>query len=192
MSSVSTNAVIVDSWVAKSISKSAALVFGLVGLTAVSAQVSIPLPFTPVPLTLQTFAVLVGAAALGANRAVIAQVFYFLLAAAGAPILAGGAGGLEKAIGATGGFLIGFIFASYVVGTIAKQGATQRIKSTVLAYIVGSLVIYAFGFSWLAIFTGNGFSWAFTHGVVPFVIGDLLKAVAAGLLLPSAWKLVSK
>lgn len=192
MSSVSTNAVIVDRWVAKSMSKSAALVVGLVGLTAASAQISIPLPFTPVPLTLQTFAVLVGAGALGANRAVIAQVLYFLLAGAGAPILAGGAGGLEKVIGATGGYLIGFIFASYVVGTIAKQGATQRIKSTVFAFLVGSLVIYVLGFMWLAIFTGNGFAWAFANGVVPFVIGDLLKAGAAGLLLPSAWKLVSK
>lgn len=192
MSSVSTNAVIVDRWVAKSASKSAALVLGLVGLTATSAQVSIPLPFTPVPLTLQTFAVLVGAAALGAHRAVVAQALYFLLASLGAPILAGGAGGLDKAIGATGGYLIGFIFASFVVGTIAKQGATQRIKSTLVAYFVGSLVIYAFGFSWLAIFTGNSFSWAFVNGVIPFVIGDLLKALAAGLLLPSAWKLVSK
>lgn len=192
MSSISAELVLADRWVNRSLARSATLVLGLVAITSASAQIAIPLPFTPVPLTLQTFAVLVGAAALGATRSVIAQTLYFLLAAIGAPVLAGGAGGIDKVFGATGGYLVGFIVASYVVGRIAKQGATKQIKSTVLAYVAGSVVIYLLGFSWLAIFTGNSFSWAFTFGVLPFLVGDLIKAVAAGLILPSAWKLTSK
>lgn len=192
MSSVSASAVLADRWVNRSIAKSALLVFGLTGVTAASAQIAIPLPFTPVPLTLQTFAVLVGAASLGATRSVLAQTLYFALAAAGAPVLAGGSGGIDKALGATGGYLIGFIVASFVVGSIASRGATTQIKSTVLAYTAGSVVIYLLGFIWLAQFTGNGFAWALTHGVTPFIVGDIIKAAAAGLLLPSAWKLVSK
>lgn len=192
MSSVIAGVVLVDQWVNRSLAKSVVLVSGLVALTAASAQIAIPLPFTPVPLTLQTFAVLVGAAALGAPRAVAAQTLYFLLAAAGAPILAGGASGIDKVLGATGGYLVGFILASYVVGKIARQGHTRRIKSTIYAYAVGSLVIYLLGFTWLSIFTGNSLQWAFNNGVVPFLFGDLIKAMAAGILLPSAWKLVSK
>ena len=192
MSAVSTSAVIADRWVKNSIIRSAVLVAGLVGLTSISAQVSVPLPFTPVPLTLQTFAVLAGAAALGAERAVIAQISYIMLALAGAPILAGGASGAIKVMGATGGYLLGFVIASYLVGKIAERGATVKIRSTVLAYVVGTIVIYTFGALWLAQFTGQGLSWAIANGVVPFLIGDAIKAVAAGAVLPAAWKLTSK
>lgn len=192
MSAVTTSAVIADRWVKNSISRSAVLVAGLVGLTAISAQVSVPLPFTPVPLTLQTFAVLAGAAALGAERAVIAQISYIMLALAGAPILAGGASGATKVMGATGGYLLGFVIASYLVGKIAERGATVKIRSTVLAYLVGTIVIYTFGALWLAQFTGQGLTWAIANGVVPFLIGDAIKAVAAGAVLPAAWKLTSK
>jgi biotin transport system substrate-specific component len=192
MSAIATGAVIADSWAKNSVTRSAVLVAGLVGLTAASAQIAVPLPFTPVPLTLQTFAVLVGAAALGATRAVLAQSAYLIFAFLGLPILAGGAGGAEKVIGATGGYLIGFIVASYLVGKIAQRGATLKIKTTVLAYLVGTLVIYSLGAIWLAQFTGQGIAWAIANGVAPFLIGDLIKAAAAGAVLPSAWKLVQK
>jgi biotin transport system substrate-specific component len=172
--------VLVDRWVKNSVTRSAVSVLGLVGLTAVSAQIAVPLPFTPVPLTLQTFAVLAGAAALGANRAVAAQTIYLLLAFAGTPILAGGAGGAEKVFGATGGYLVGFIIASYLVGRIAEFGVTKKVKATVVAYVVGSQ------------FTGNSLSWAISNGVTPFIVGDLIKAAAAGAVLPSIWKLTSK
>ncbi|MEY4312262.1 MAG: hypothetical protein RLZZ571_1032 [Actinomycetota bacterium] len=189
MSAVVTGAVIADRWVKNSLTRSAVLVAGLVGLTAVSAQIALPLPFTPVPLTLQTFAVLAGAAALGAERAVIAQVSYIVLALAGLPILAGGASGATKVMGATGGYLLGFVVASYLVGKIAERGATVKVRSTVLAYAIGTAVIYTLGALWLAQFTGKGLVWAITNGVVPFLIGDAIKAVAAGAVLPTAWKL---
>lgn len=192
MSAVVTGAVIADRWVKNSLAKSAVLVAGLVGLTAVSAQIALPLPFTPVPLTLQTFAVLAGAAALGAERAVIAQVSYIVLALAGLPILAGGASGATKVMGATGGYLVGFVIASYLVGKIAERGATVKVRSTVLAYAIGTAVIYTLGVLWLAQFTGNNLAWAIANGVVPFLIGDAIKAIAAGAVLPTAWKLTSK
>ena len=189
MSTQAVTGVIVDSWATQSRVRNAILVMGLTGFTALAAQVSIPLPFTPVPLTLQTFAVLAGAAALGAERAVIAQVLYITLAVAGAPVLAGGASGHEVVVGATGGYLIGFVLASYVVGRISSKGASTKSDKTALAFLAGSVLIYALGAPWLAFTTGNTITWAIVNGVVPFLVGDLIKAVAAGAVLPLAWKI---
>lgn len=189
MSTQAVTGVIVDSWATQSRVRNAILVMGLTGFTALAAQVSIPLPFTPVPLTLQTFAVLAGAAALGAERAVIAQVLYIALAVAGAPVLAGGASGHEVVVGATGGYLIGFVLASYVVGRISSNGASTKSGKTALAFLAGSVLIYALGAPWLAFTTGNTITWAIVNGVVPFLVGDLIKAVAAGAVLPLAWKI---
>ena len=189
MSTQAVTGVIVDSWATQSRVRNAILVMGLTGFTALAAQVSIPLPFTPVPLTLQTFAVLAGAAALGAERAVIAQVLYITLAVAGVPVLAGGASGHEVVVGATGGYLIGFVLASYVVGRISSTGASTKSGKTALAFLAGSVLIYALGAPWLAFTTGNTITWAVVNGVVPFLVGDLIKAVAAGAVLPLAWKI---
>lgn len=188
MSAQAVTGVLADSWATTSRVRSAILVLSLTGFTALAAQVAIPLPFTPVPLTLQTFAVLAGAAALGAERAVLAQVLYITLAVAGAPVLAGGASGREVVVGATGGYLIGFVLASYVVGRIASKGATTRGATTALAFVAGSAVIYTLGAPWLAVTTGNTITWAVINGVAPFLVGDLIKAIAAGAVLPLAWK----
>ena len=189
MSATAVSGVVVDSWAAKSLVRNAVLVLGLTALTVASAYASIPLPFTPVPLTLQTFAVLAGAAALGAERAVLAQVLYITLAVAGLPVLAGGAGGREEVIGATGGYLLGFVIASYVVGRISAAGASTKTTTTALSYVAGSLLIYALGAPWLAYVVGFSMSEAIAAGVIPFLIGDAIKAVAAGAVLPLAWKL---
>ena len=189
MSTQAVTGVIVDSWATQSRVRNAILVMGLTGFTALAAQVAVPLPFTPVPLTLQTFAVLAGAAALGAERAVIAQVLYITLAVAGVPVLAGGASGHEVVVGATGGYLIGFVLASYVVGRISSNGASTKSGKTALAFLAGSVLIYALGAPWLAFTTGNTITWAIVNGVVPFLVGDLIKAVAAGAVLPLAWKI---
>ena len=189
MSTQAVTGVIVDSWATQSRVRNAILVMGLTGFTALAAQVAIPLPFTPVPLTLQTFAVLAGAAALGAERAVIAHVLYIALAVAGVPVLAGGASGHEVVVGATGGYLIGFVLASYVVGRISSNGASTKSGKTALAFLAGSVLIYALGAPWLAFTTGNTITWAIVNGVVPFLVGDLIKAVAAGAVLPLAWKI---
>ena len=196
MSAQSQSPLLFDGWISQAKSKNetlvrnATLVLGLVVLTALCAQVSIPLPFTPVPLTLQTFAVLGGAAALGAERAVLAQTLYVGLAWLGLPILAEHKGGHEVVIGVTGGYLVGFIVASYVVGVISKRGATRNVWATIAAFVAGSLVIYTLGVSWLAHSTGMSISAAISAGMTPFLIGDVIKALAAGALLPSVWKFI--
>lgn len=196
MSAQSQSPLLFDGWISQAKSKNetlvrnATLVLGLVALTALCAQVSIPLPFTPVPLTLQTFAVLGGAAALGAERAVLAQTLYVGLAWLGLPILAEHKGGHEVVIGATGGYLVGFIVASYIVGRRASRGDSRNALDTAAAFIVGSLAIYVLGVSWLAHFTGWSIAEAVSKGMVPFLIGDVIKALAAGALLPSVWKFI--
>ena len=184
--------VLVDTWATGSRAKNAVLVVGLTLFTAACAQVAVPLPFTPVPLTLQTFAVLVGAAALGAKRAVIAQILYVLAAAAGAPVLAGASHGMAKVLGPTGGYIVGFIVASFVVGSIAQRGATRHAGTTVAAYAAGTAVVYALGVSWLAVYADMSLVDALRAGMVPFLIGDLIKAVAAGAVLPAAWRLTGR
>ena len=196
MSAQSESPVIFDGWVAGAKSKNETLVrnivlvLGLTALTALCAQVSSPLPFTPVPLTLQTFAVLGGAAALGAERAVLAQTLYVGLAWAGLPILAEHKGGSSVVTGVTGGYLVGFIVASYVVGRWAARGDSRNMLDTVAAFIAGSLAIYILGVGWLAHSTGMSLSAAISAGMIPFLIGDVMKAIAAGVLLPSVWKVL--
>jgi len=195
MSTQSSTAVLGDTWVVRASSKTESLVrnigliVGLTAFTALCAQVSIPLPFTPVPLTLQTFAVLGGAAALGAERAVIAQTLYVGLAWLGLPILAQHKGGSEVVFGATGGYLVGFVIASYLVGRMAQRGASRNVLDTVAAFVVGSLAIYVVGVGWLAHAIGMTMRDAIAAGMIPFLVGDFIKALAAGAVLPSVWNL---
>lgn len=182
--------VVVDSWASRSVARNAALVLGLTAFTALCAQIAIPLPGTPIPFTLQTFAVLAGAAALGTQRAVVAQVLYLLVGMAGMPVFAERSSGTDVVFGATGGYLIGFIVASYVVGYIAERGATRKVASTVLAYVAGSAVVYVLGATWLSQSTGWGLQETLSAGVTPFLAGDVIKAAMAGAVLPGLWKLV--
>jgi biotin transport system substrate-specific component len=163
------------------------IVFGAL-FVAVLAQVKIPLPFTPVPLTGQTFAVLLVAAALGSKRGAASMAFYVALGALGLPVFAGGASGMAYLSGATLGYLIGFVLAAYVVGLLAERGLERSVRTSVIPFLVGTVIIYICGVSWLAIILGS-FSKAITAGFVPFVIGDVIKLIAAALALPAAWKL---
>jgi len=156
---------------------------------AILAQVKIPLPFTPVPLTGQTFAVLLVAAALGSKRGAASMAFYIALGAFGLPVFAGGAAGVAYLSGATLGYLIGFVLAAYVVGLLAERGLERSMHTSVIPFLIGTAIIYACGVSWLAILLG-GFGKAVTAGLLPFVVGDIIKLVTAALALPAAWKLV--
>jgi len=156
--------------------------------TAILAQVQIPLPFTPIPLTGQTFAVLLVAAALGSKRGVASMVLYLTLGALGLPFFAGGAHGFNVIIGATGGYLVGFIVSAYVIGLLAERGLERSVRTSIIPFLVGTVIIYACGVTWLEIVLGS-FSKAITLGLVPFLIGDVIKLVAAALALPAAWKL---
>ncbi|WP_125774559.1 biotin transporter BioY [Antribacter gilvus] len=169
-----------------------ALVLGVAALTALAAQVRIPVPGLPVPVTGQTFAVLLGAAALGPWRGSLAQVVYVLVGMVGLPVFTGGESGVDVVLGTTGGYLVGFIVAGFVVGALARRGIDRGVLGTVLAFATGTVVIYAIGVPWLAAAYGMGAGDALVAGAVTFLPGDAIKAVLAGVLLPATWKLTKR
>jgi len=147
-----------------------------------------------VPITGQTFAVLLSGAALGATWGGASQLLYVMLGAVGLPFFAGGNGGWTYATGSTLGYLIGFIVAAYVVGLMAERQQDRSVLSAVPAFLTGNLIIYGFGVPWLyysieSISTGEA---ALAAGFTPFIAGDLVKIVLAGLLLPASWKLADR
>jgi len=155
---------------------------------ATLAQVKIPLPFTPVPLTGQTFAVLLVGAALGSKRGAISLVLYTLMGALGLPFFAGGASGLAYMSGPTLGYLVGFIVAAYVIGLLAELGLERSVRTSLIPFLAGTLIIYLFGAGWMAILFGV--EQALALGVLPFLVGDAIKLTLAALALPAAWRLV--
>ncbi|MFZ0012646.1 MAG: biotin transporter BioY [Acidimicrobiia bacterium] len=166
------------------------LVVTAAALTALAAQWYIQLPFTPVPISGQTFAVLLTGAALGWKLGAAGQLLYIAAGALGAPVFTDGSSGMEVITGATGGYIIGFVFAAGLVGWMAEHRQDRTFATMFTAFVLGSAVIYLFGVAGLMIATGWGLSEAVEKGVVPFLLGDLIKAAAAGLLLPGAWKLL--
>ena len=158
-------------------------------IVALLAQVKIPLPLTPVPLTGQTFAVLLVGATLGSKRGVLSMLLYITLGAFGLPVFAGGASGLTYLSGPTLGYLIGFVLAAFVTGLLAERGLERSVRTSLLPFLLGTIIIYICGVAWLSIVLGS-FSKAIMAGLVPFLMGDLLKLLAASLALPVAWKLV--
>jgi biotin transport system substrate-specific component len=156
---------------------------------AALAQVEIPLPFTPVPITGQTFGVLLVGAALGSKRGAASLTSYLALGTIGLPFFAGGAHGLNILIGATGGYLIGFVIAAYVIGLLAERGLERSIHTSFLPFLVGTVIIYVCGVAWLTVVLGS-LGKAIAAGLLPFLVGDAMKLIAASLALPAAWKLV--
>ena len=140
------------------------------------------------PVTGQTFAVLLAAAAIGPVRGALAQGLYLVLALVGLPVLAQHKSGASVVFGATGGYLVGFIVASIVVGVLARRGMSRRPLSVFVSYVAGSAVIYVFGVTWLALSLSLSVGSAISAGLTPFLLGDLLKALLAAGLLPLAWK----
>ena len=146
-------------------------------LTALGAFVWIPLPFTPVPITLQTFFVLLGGATLGRKLGALSQLFYLGLGGLGLPIFAGVSGGLSRLAGPTGGYLIGFVLAAYLVGRMAEKKGT--LWSLILIMGVGEGVILLLGTLWLASLLRVGIGQALYLGLVPFLPGDAVKLIGA-------------
>jgi biotin transport system substrate-specific component len=169
----------------------ATLVLGASLLLALSAQVAVPLlPFSPVPITGQTLALFLMAAALGRARAVAATVAYLAEGAAGMPVFAGGAGGAYVLLGPSGGYLAGFLPAAWIVGSLSERGFDRRFGTTALAMLAGNAAVWFAGLAWLARFTGP--SRAVALGFTPFFPGDILKIAAAAALLPLAWKVLGR
>ncbi|NNB95659.1 biotin transporter BioY [Corallococcus exiguus] len=166
----------------------AALVLGAALCAALFAQVSISVPGSPVPITGQTLAVVLTAAALGPGRGLAAQVAYLLLGAVGLPFFAKGASGWGALAGPTGGFLVGFLPAAFLVGLAARHGYDRRWWTAVPLFLAGQLLVLLIGVSWLHLKAGLDFATAFQKGFVPFIPGGVLKAVIAGVIIPLAWK----
>lgn len=159
-------------------------------LIGLCAHIKVWLPFSPVPVTGQTFAVLMLGVLLGARRGCLAVLAYIIEGAAGLPVFAAGVGPAAL-LGPTGGYLFGFIPAAYITGSLAEKGWDRRFGTTVLTMIFGNLAIYSFGLIWLGCLTGFN-AMVLTLGLYPFIIGDSFKIILAAILLPSGWKMLER
>ena len=175
-------------WSAQSVT----MVVGFALLTAVAAQLTLPLPWTPVPITGQTLAVLLSGATLGWRAGGVSQLVYILLGGMGLPFFHDGQGGWSVVSGPTGGYLVGFVVSAALVGALAERGQDRRLLTSLPAMLAGSAVIYLFGVPWLAHVLDVGVPRAIELGMAPFVIGDCFKLVIAGALLPATWKLAGR
>ena len=186
---------IVDRVVPRSKAADVALVAAGAALTAVAAQISIPA--SPVPFTFQTLVVLLVGASLGSVRGALSMALYAVLGVVGLPVFAplkdgSHAVGMQAVLGATFGFVIGFIAAAYVVGKLAERNWSSHVVKMFVSYAVGSLVIYAFGVPVLAAVATGGNVVIAAGIMTPFLVWDAVKAVAAAALLPLAWAGVKK
>lgn len=154
-----------------------------------AAQIAIPVPGSPVPITGQTFAVLLAGAALGASRGAAGMLLYAVAGVLGVPWFADGASGWPAA---TGGYLVGFVLAAALSGQLAALGADRRPTHTIGLMAAGNALIYLIGVPWLAFATGLDLTTAVTQGLTPHLIGDVLKTVLAAALLPATWMLVNR
>jgi len=160
-------------------------------LIALSAQIAIPLPFSPVPITGQTLTVLLTGILLGSRLGAITLVTYLVEGLMGLPVFAQGLSGPGVLVGPTGGYLIGFVAAAAVVGFLAERGWDRRMATTLLAMLTGNLVIYLCGVAWLSYYLGS-LSAALAGGLLPFLAGDALKIILAMLALPGSWAFLSR
>ena len=167
--------------------RNAALAIGGTVLLWLSAKIQIP--FYPVPLTMQTFAVLVLGIAYGWRLGAATMILYLVEGAVGLPVFAGGwseGGGFHHLYGPTAGYLFGFVAAAGICGRLAENGWDRNLWTAAAAMVLGNLVIYALGVTWLAI--QIGLAGAITYGLMPFLLGDALKIALGAAVLPAAWR----
>ena len=176
-------------FVPSSVVSNTALIFGGAMFVGLLAQISIPLSFTPVPVTGQTLGVLLVGPALGGRRALASLVLYVAAGLAGVPWFAHGASGYPSA---TFGYLLGFVLASYVLGLAAQRGVDRSILRSIPAMLLAEVVVFALGVTWLKFALDASVSQAIAWGLTPFVLGEVMKAVVAGLTLPVAWRIADR
>ena len=166
----------------------------------ICAYIAVPIPGTPVPVTAQTFGVLIVGGALGFRRGALAVGLYLALGIAGLPVYAGHASGIGTfgsladglRLAPTGGYLVGFVVAAAVVGRFAELGWDRTVGGALAAFTIGTALIYAFGIPWLALALGVSVRRALEIGLAPFLLGDVLKIVVAAGILPAAWWVVAR
>jgi len=166
------------------------LVIGGSAIIAIAAQIAIPIPFTPVPLTMQPLAVLLVGIVLGSRRGAAAAALYLLEGASGLPVFAQGHGGALWLAGPTAGYLLSYPFAAFVAGWFSERGWGSTILRALAGMLVALAVIYAGGWAWLAVLSGPRA--ALSMGIVPFVIADIVKVMFGAALLPYAQRLISR
>ena len=172
------------------------LVVSFALLTAAAAQIEIQLGFTPVPLTGQTFAVLLSGAVLGMRRGALSQLVYWMAGLTGLPFYSGGAGGWKSGTGATLGYLVGFIVAAGAIGYLAEKKQDRNFATSLPAMLLGSTLIYTCGAAWLTTYLNIGFATGETNaislGVAPFLVGDVIKALLAAACTTGVWATINK
>ena len=177
-------------WQRSGVGREVALILGGSLLIALSAQLQFILPFSPVPITGQTFAVLLLGVLYGSKRGPATVVTYFALGVIGLPVFAGGAFGVARLVGPTAGYLVGFLAAAFVVGLLSERGWDRRPWTTAASMIIGNGIIYMVGVLWLSRFVG--WQAVLSTGFLPFLAGDAFKIALATILLPAGWKLIGR
>jgi len=167
------------------------------GLTAIAAQVSVHLPFTPVPFTFQPMVVLLGAMVLGSRLGATSQMLYLALGIAGLPVFAASPllpQGAARLLGPSGGYLMSYPLAAFVTGSLAERGFDRRYLTAIVAMAAGLAVVYAGGTAWLSIASPQvrGMSAALAAGVVPFIVPDVFKLFVAAGVMPGLWKITGQ
>jgi biotin transport system substrate-specific component len=164
---------------------------GVLGL-AVLAQIAIPVPGSPVPVTGQTLGVLILGTSYGSSLGFTTFALYMLAGIAGAPVFANSGHGLDRLFGATGGYLIGMLVATFVLGQFARFRLDQKFLTALPSMLVGTVITFSFGLIWLHQYTGQSWSWTISAGLTPFIIGEALKIAIAGTSLPAVWRFVNR
>ena len=177
-------------WPQHGVARMLALTLGGSLLIGLAAQIRVVLPFSPVPVTGQTFAVLLLGALYGSRRGPVTVATYIMFGILGLPVFAGGAAGMARLLGPTGGYLIGFILAAWVVGLLSERGWDRKASTTAASMIIGNVVIYLVGVTWLSRFVG--WEAVLGSGVLPFLAGDALKIALATVLLPTGWTVIGQ
>jgi biotin transport system substrate-specific component len=157
---------------------------------ALAAQIAIPVPFSPVPITGQTLAVLLTGILLGSKRGAGAVLLYCAEGILGLPVFAGGSSGIYHLVGPTGGYLLAFIPAAYACGFLAERGWDRNVGRTLIMMVLGKIIIYTGGLFWLSFYVGSG--QVLIMGLYPFIPGMIIKIFLAAILLPAGWKLLGR
>jgi len=173
------------------LSNAVLVVSGVLGLAAL-AQIAIPVPGSPVPVTGQTLGVLVLGTAYGSTLGFTTFAVYMLAGIAGAPVFANSGHGLDRLVGATGGYLVGMLVATFVLGQFARFRLDQKFLTALPSMLIGTVFTFSFGLVWLHQYTGQSWSWTISAGLTPFIVGEALKIAIAGTSLPAVWRFVNR
>ncbi|MBK5232358.1 MAG: biotin transporter BioY [Thermoleophilia bacterium] len=180
--------VLADS-IAKNHVRTALLIAGGALLTALAAQISFAVPGSPVPISGQTLAVVLVGASLGSSRGLSAIALYVVMGFF-LPVYSDGSSGFHHLLGATGGYIVGFMAAAWVVGFLAEHGTDRKVATAFLSFVAAQCIVFGFGLVGLKLYSGETLSWVIHNGFTIFIVGGLVKAAVGAVLMPSAWKVL--